>query len=148
MSVLWKDCSRQFLRNKGSEPCDHVLGPSEVQHMYQDLAAIQNQWGFTEDKPDNKGECKWATACLCFVDPQMGRHSTQQGANQLWNTNLWLKPDVRGDYTPQFPETADPEDEAIYGEYVKKALKCKILSKELMEKGLTLITQGLSTLGN
>ena len=135
MSVLWKDCSRQFLRNKGSEPCDHVLGPKEVQHMYQDLAAIQNQWGFQEDKPDAKGDCKWVTACLCFVDTQMGRHSSQQGADQSWNTNLWLKPDVRGDYTPQYPDAADSEDEDIYADFVKQALKGKLLATTLMEKG-------------
>ncbi len=101
MSIFRTDCVRQFLCNKGSERRDHVLGPSELHQMYEDFAAVQNQWAFTEDNANVKGECKWATACLCFVDPQMGRHSTRQGPDQKFNTNIWLEPVDRGDYTPQ-----------------------------------------------
>ena len=90
MSIFNTDCSRMFLRNKGERREDHVFGLSELHDMYEALAAVQNQWSITVDNANDKGENKWATVCLCFVDRQMGRHSTRQGPNQKFNTNIWL----------------------------------------------------------
>ena len=56
MSIFTADCSRQFLRNKGNERKDHVLGPSELHQMYEDFAAVQNQWAITEDNANGKAK--------------------------------------------------------------------------------------------